>query len=182
MAQCRPPFKVKLICGMISADEKLIAKAQELLTAKLGEVDIASAIFPFEHTSYYEAEMGTGLKKYFISFDKLADPADLAMLKIYTNELEEILANQGKSSAPRPINLDPGYLTLSKLILASMKDFSHRVYLADGVYGEVTLQWIKGNWACLPWTFPDFALDKYHNFLTQARTTLADQLKGNAGR
>ena len=177
MAQCKPPFKVKMICGMISADESLIAQAQHRLTEKLGKVDIVSPIFSFEHTNYYQSEMGTGLKKYFISFDRLADPAELADLKIFTNELEDQLAKVSEAQSVRPINLDPGYLTLSKLILASMKDFSHRIYLADGVYGEVTLQWIKGAWSCLPWTFPDFATDRYHEFLTSARMTLADQLK-----
>ena len=179
MAQIQPPQKVKFIVGMISSSDQLIEQATELLQNRLGLVDIKSETFSFDHTKYYEPEMGANLKKYFVSFQNPADPGELAELKIFTNQLEENLTKSANHTHPRAINLDPGYIAPSKLILASMKDFSHRIYLASGVYAEVTLQWRASNWQSLPWTFPDFAAGTYFEFLTSARQSLMDSRPKN---
>jgi hypothetical protein len=125
--------------------------------------------------------MGEGLYRGFVAFEKLIDPERLAEIKIATNDIEARIAEAvhngaepwaGKTPPPvRPVNLDPGYLTLAKLILASMKDFSHRIYLRGGVYAEITLQYRNG-WQALPWTFPDYASGRYDAFLHQARQRL----------
>lgn len=99
-------------------------------------------------------------------------PGELVEVKVRTNGLEAALADEAPHGPPRPVNLDPGYVSESKLVLASMKDFSHRIYLGSGVYGEVTLMYRKGKWESLAWTFPDYASGRYDEFLTAARDAL----------
>jgi len=160
---------------MLSADRVLLSAAQDRLEARYGSADVLSEIFPFDFTHYYDEEMGDGLLRRFVSFERRIDPGALADIKRTTNELEAQFAQEASSPA-RPINLDPGYLAPSKLILASMKDFSHRIYLRAGVYAEVTLLYRDG-WQALPWTFPDYASGRYDEFLTAARESLRRQQK-----
>ena len=174
MAQVAEPDKAKLICGMISSQENLFGCAQEKLESLYGQADISSEIIPFDFTNYYFPQMGDGLMRKFIAFDHLIDPSELSDIKRTTNDIEAELAQGG--SVERPVNLDPGYITLHNLILASMKNFSHRIYLTRGVFAEVTLMYRNG-WKSLDWTFPDYASGKYFPFLTATRNSLRDQLK-----
>jgi hypothetical protein len=172
MAAICEPQRVKLICGMIAAQPELFAAADRLIE-RFGPIDVESEVFPFDFTRYYEAEMGAGLLRKFIALGRLIDPGRLADVKRMTNELEAEFAQTDRSCA-RPINLDPGYVAPSKLVLASMKDFSHRVYLGGGVYAEVTLQYRNG-WRAMEWTFPDYASGRYDAFLTAVREALRRQ-------
>ncbi|MCD4825308.1 MAG: DUF4416 family protein [Phycisphaerae bacterium] len=176
MAAITQPDKVKLICGMISASESLLAEAQERLAAAYGPADIVSETWQFDFTDYYEEQMGANLLRRFVAFEWLIDPGELADIKRATNALEDEFAAAGGGDVSRPINLDPGYIAPSKLILASMKDFSHRIYLGGGVYAEITLMWRSG-WQSLAWTFPDYGSGRYDEFLTDARTRLGEQIK-----
>ena len=119
-----------------------------------------SETLPFEFTAYYTPEMGPNLLRKFVAFKKLISPERLAAAKIFTNRLEKTYTQKGK----RRINLDPGILTLAKVILASTKDFSHRIYLNSGVYAEVTLLFRKGRFEALPWTYPDYRTEPYLKF------------------
>ncbi|MBN1555171.1 MAG: DUF4416 family protein [Phycisphaerae bacterium] len=189
MAVIGEPSSVKLICGMICADAGLMDRARRRLVEWYGPADIVSETYPFDFTHYYDDPMGCPLFRGFLAFERLIDPGRLAEIKIATNELEDRFAEDvrlGKETwagpAPppsRPVNLDPGYVALSKLILASMKDFSHRIYLQGGVYAEVTLQYRDG-WRALPWTFPDYASGRYDEFFTQTRETLHRQVREEA--
>ncbi|MBN1943631.1 MAG: DUF4416 family protein [Phycisphaerae bacterium] len=189
MAAIQPPQPVKLIFGMICADTALLERMPEILGATYGPADVIGEIQPFDFTHYYDEEMGSPLYRGFVAFEHLIDPQRLAEIKIASNELEDRLAGElqrGKETwsapipvPPRPINLDPGYIAPSKLILASMKDFSHRVYLRGGVYAEVTLQYRDG-WRALPWTFPDYASGRYDAFFTRAREALRRQSRQEA--
>jgi len=176
MAEVRRPDNVKLICGMISAPAPpdLFAEAIEALSQAFGSADLLSDVMPFDLTDYYEPEMGRPLSRQFVSFAALVAPDVLVEAKLRTNEIEADFAKRrsGKGAARRPINLDPGLIAPSRLVLASMKDFSHRIYLGRGVYGEVTMMYRKGQWESLPWTFPDFASGRYDSFLTRARDLL----------
>jgi len=177
MAQAHEPDNVKLIVGMLSALPEAFGLARETLAARYGPVDLESQPVAFEFTSYYEPQMGKGLIRRFIAFQRLIDPGILADVKLHTNRLELELAQRLCAPVPRPVNLDPGYLTPAKLVLASAKDFSHRVYLRDGIYAEVTLHYEKGGkFRSWPWTFPDFASPAYHAFLLDARAKLRQQL------
>ena len=177
MAKIGQVEPVKLICGMISADTELFAQAREQLLEQYGPVDQTSDPFPFDFTHYYDDQMGSPLFRKFLAFERLIDPGDLGRIKRATNDLEDAFASAAKGNPPRPVNLDPGYVAPSKLVLASMKDFSHRIYLANGVYAEITLQYHHGCWESLPWTFPDYGSGRYDAFLTAVRKRLREQQK-----
>ena len=174
MATPGKPPPVKLICGMISARTDLFDEARARLEQAFGPVEAASDVFDFDLTHYYDEQMGSPLYRRFVCFAGVADPSTLAEAKLKTHAIEAELAAR-YDFAPRPINLDVGYIEPAKLILASMKNFSHRVYLSGGVYAEVTLLYRKGGWEALEWTFPDFASGRYDAFLTGVRRRLRER-------
>lgn len=177
MAQPTHPRGVKLVCGVISADEALLSEADGPLLAALGQVDLASEVFDFDWTHYYDEQMGSPLYRRLVSFAELVDPGVLVDAKLRTNAIEAEIAAARPGGPARAINLDPGYVTQAKLVLASMKNFSHRIYLARGVYAEITLMVRKGRWESLDWTFPDFASGRYDGFLTAVRERLREQMR-----
>ena len=138
-----------------------------------GPIALASDAFDFTETDYYAATMGTDLKKQFLAFERLIDPAMLADIKRQTNEWEVEYAALGRHAEPRPLNLDPGYITPAKLVLASTKDHAHRIYLRDGIYAEVTLAYRQRQWQPLEWTYPDYRRDDYQRFFTRCREWFA---------
>ena len=168
------PDKVKLICGMISADVDLFTEACEMMVGHFGPIDIFSEVIDFDFTEYYNRQMGSPLFRKFVSFERLISPDQLAAAKRVTNSIEGVFATRPGVEVSRPVNLDPGYIAPSKLVLASMKDFSHRIALDGGVFGEITLLY-KGNWQSLQWTFPDYGSRRYDRFLTDVRERLAKQ-------
>jgi hypothetical protein len=178
--QGRP--RVKMICGMISARKELFETALGPLSGLLGPVDMVGDIMDFDFTHYYDAQMGSPLYRRFVAFSQLASPDTIVEAKLGTNRIEKEIAASVAPSLPavapaRAINLDPGYIESSKLVLASMKNFSHRIYLGRGVYAEVTLMYRKVGWDALPWTFPDYASGRYGPFLTAVRERLREQLQ-----
>jgi len=178
MGRIRPPKPVKLICGLISGDPDLMARARGLLARQFGEIDAVSDIWPFTHTEYYEQEMGPDLKRQFVSFAALVQPDRIAEIKRLTNEIERRMAEEVLDpQITRPVNLDPGYVTLSQLVLATTKGYSHRIYLQAGIYAEVTLRYEHGKWVPWPWTYPDYAAGTYHGFFMQVRDSLKRQIQ-----
>lgn len=175
MAQLAQPRPVKLLCGMIAARDDLLDQAAHVLADTFGPIDLVSQTWPFDLTDYYHAEMGSPLYRRLVSFRDLVPPDVLAQAKGRTNQIEADLARLHPAGPRRPVNLDVGYLELGKLVLASMKNFSHRVYLAQGVYAEVTLIYRRQGWERLPWTFPDFASGRYDAFLHSVRDRLRRQ-------
>jgi hypothetical protein len=170
MAQPSQPPEVLLICGMLSTRGDWLEEATAALQEAFGPVAAASEVIAFEWTGYYDEQMGCPLLRQFVAFDRLARGDALAAAKCLTNDLEaRFAAEVGPTGPPRPVNLDVGYVTGAKLVLASMKDFSHRIYLAHGVFAEVTLLYQGGRWQRLPWTFPDYASGRYDAFLDEAR-------------
>ena len=177
MGAIRPPPRVKLIVGMLSADSDLLIRAQHHLQRLFGPIDLTSALWPFDSTDYYEDQMGPDLLRQFVAFAELIRPERLAEIKRQTNHLEQVLSDEaGGADSLRPVNLDPGYVTLGKLVLATTKDYSHRVCIGQGIYGEVTLHIHAGGWRAWPWTYPDYAAPTYHGFFTQVRERLKEQL------
>lgn len=150
-----------------------LAWARERAAAHFGPVALASDAFDFTETDYYTATMGADLKKQFSAFDSGGagfDPATLADVKRQTNDWEREYAALHKHLEPRPLNLDPGYVTPAKLVLASTKDHAHRVYLRDGIYAEVTLTFRAGRWQPSEWTYPDYRRDDYQRFFMACRS------------
>lgn len=176
MARARRPQPVKLFVGLLSGDPDLLRRARQLCSRRYGDVDVESDIWPFDETDYYELEMGPDLKRVFVSFATRIDPARLAHIKLETNQLEAQIADDCLlPEIARPVNIDPGYIDLGKLVLATTKDRAHRVCLDHGIYGEVTLQYTQGGWQAQPWTYPDYRQATYHAFFTSLRTTLLEQ-------
>jgi len=158
---------------MIASRRELFDEAISELTAAFGPADLVSEIMDFDLTDYYNEQMGSPLYRRFVSFERLIPPDSLAEAKLMTNQVEARFAERAAGRPTRPVNLDPGYVAPSKLVLASMKDFSHRIYLGRGVYAEVTLLYRRGRWEPLGWTFPDYASGRYDAFLTEARSRIA---------
>jgi uncharacterized protein DUF4416 len=168
----RPPDPSLLVVAAFSRHLTALNWAQDRLEECFGPLECVSPDFDFHHTEYYAATMGTGLKKRFLVFSQLR-PADiLASAKNLTIGLENELALRGSFPEVRPINLDPGLLQLGKLILASTKDQSHRIYLQDGVYAEVTLKFEAKRFECWPWTYADYREPALRQFLEDVRARL----------
>ena len=196
MGKAKKPRKVKLIIGMLAKNQKLFNIAEEFFIRELGAIDYESPVISFDYTDYYKKEMGSPLKKKFISFSNNISPEKIANIKLLTNSIEEKLAvkinssrlrsknivraspstSLGINSASRElpcfkrrINIDPGYISDSKLILATTKDYFHRIYLGHGIYAEVTLRWRKSCFEPFEWTYPDYRSREYIDILNTIR-------------
>ena len=177
MWELHDPKPVKLIIGILAADETSLAAAVKAISKSFGVIDLTSDVWPFTQTDYYKDELGPNALRQFVSLENLIDPGKLAQIKHDTNSLEQQLADSLKLSLPRPVNLDPGFIEPSKLILASTKNFSHRIYIGNKMFAEVTLMYEKGNWRHFEYTFPDYRQSCYQDFLSKVRTRLLEQLK-----
>ncbi len=180
MWEIAEPKPVKLIVGILAADENSLSVARDRLVELYGPADLTSQVWSFTQTRYYKDQTGENIVRQFLTFEKLIDPGGLARIKHQTNDLEETLASELNTPFPRPINLDPGIIEPSKLILASTKNFSHRIYIGDKMYAELTLSFNKGTWQSYPYTFPDYKQNRYHQFLGAAREKLVEQLRAQA--
>jgi hypothetical protein len=182
MGRIKPPRPVKLICGLIGADPDLLARARGLLSKQVRQIEAVSDIWPFDFTDYYKDEMGSDLKRQFVVFEGLMQVDRLPEIKRLTNQIEQRIAQEVLDPLiSRPVNLDPGYITLAKLVLATTKDYSHRIYLQEGIYAESTLHYEAGGWHAWQWTYPDYAGPTYHAFFTQVRQALKDQMDTDSG-
>jgi len=177
MGKSKEPRPVKLIASLFSADETLLAVARGALLNLFGPLDYQSEFLPFDQTRYYQREFGAGLLRQIVAFASLIAPERLAEVKRVTNELEQTWAVDGR----RRVNLDPGYVSLSKLVLATTKDYAHRIYLGQGIYAEVTLQFTHGAFQAREWTYPDYASPRYLAIFAEIRRRYADQLRQRQG-
>jgi hypothetical protein len=172
MGRISAPQRVKPVCAVTFAPGLELDGILRRLEPLVGAPDGSSPVFDFNFTEYYESEMGPGLKKVFFSFTGTILPGDLVRLKLATNELETAWMLDRK----RRVNLDPGYVTRAKLVLASTKDFAHRVFLGEGIYGDVQLQFRHGKWRPSGWTFPDYRTDLAKAFFAVVRNRCASSL------
>jgi hypothetical protein len=177
MWKLQTPKPAKLIIGILAADEEFLKIAIEVINANFGKTDFLSDIWPFNQTDYYKDQTGENILRQFVSIEKLIDPGKLAKIKLKTNKLEQKLAEQSASDLLRPVNLDPGLIEPSNLILATTKNYSHRIYIGKKIFAEVTLVFDKGAWKPFGYTYPDYRQDCYHDFFSKVRTRLLEQLK-----
>lgn len=173
MGKIRRPPALKLITGFIFKEESVFDKALIILQKKFGGIDFESKTLPFNLTDYYKSEFGSNLKRKFVSFKKLIPPQNLSRIKRFTNKLEEKLSINSR----RLINIDPGYLDLAKLVLASTKDFAHRIYLDKGIFAEITLFYKNKTFRHHKWTFPDYRTRDYISVFSRIRQIFAEQIK-----
>jgi len=164
-----------MLCGIMRAPDVSLATIISRLETEFGDVASQSEEFPFYLTKYYEPEMGGNLLRSFLTFKKYVSPADQAKTKIKTNAIESEFIKKGS----RKINLDPGLLTAHNLSLTTGKDFSHRIYLSDGIFAEVTLMVNKGKLAPLPWTYADYQLPEVLGFFENQRQIFLAKRRNN---
>ena len=186
MGRMRDPLPVKLIASVFAAGEELLEEAKARLSQEFGPVDYESELLPFDHTAYYAAEFGEKLKRRFVAFEELVHPGQLAEIKRLTNALEMEWAVGGRArEGKRRINIDSGYVSHSKLVLATTKNHAHRIYLGpvlspskgQGIYAEVTLHFRDGTFRAWPWTYPDYASPPIIAIFNQIRVLYVKQLR-----
>lgn len=172
MATSQPHSPALLILAAFSRYPEALDWAKQTAEEAWGAVALESERFDHRETTYYDATMGTDLKKTFFAFESPIDPAELVLCKETSNQWELDYQSLRKHPEPRPLNLDPGYLTEAKLVLATTKDRDHRIYLDRGIFAEVTLHFQRGRWQPRPWTYPDYQRADYHAFFTRCRDYL----------
>jgi hypothetical protein len=173
MGAAKMPQPVKLVASAFAPGDPLLKEAHQALVGEWGATDWESELLPFDHTTYYQREFGPGLVRRIWSFERLTDPGELAAIKVRTNELEQRWVVGGK----RQVNLDPGYVSMAKLVLATTKNHGHRIYLGQGIYAEVTLQYRDGAYRPWPWSYPDYATAAYCRLFETIRRTYIEQLR-----
>ena len=172
MGKIKSPLPVKLIIAIFTPQPDLFPKIERELEKKWGKIDFKCPLFDFNYTDYYQEEMGFDLKKKFICFESLISPENLDSIKLSTNELEKKYSVADK----RLVNIDPGYISNSNLVLASTKDYYHRIYLGNGIYAEVTLFFQKDSFQPLLWTYPDYKTSESIDIFNRIRGIYRKQL------
>lgn len=173
MGTARKVEPVKLIASLLSKDVAAIEQAKDALAQVFGPIEYESELLPFDHTDYYAAEFGPDLQRAIVAFEPLVDPEDLPNIKHRTNKLEWSLTG----TDCRRVNIDPGYVSLGKMVLASTKNHAHRLYLGRGIYGESTLTYQRGSFRAWPWTYPDYASARYCAIFDEIRDRYKVQLR-----
>jgi len=167
------PKPAKLFVSVISSFVERIHATLSELTVGYGVLDFVSPLLPFNYTDYYCAEMGEVLFRRFASFEPLIRQEDLVLIKVQTNALENAQTKEGN----RLVNIDPGYLVAERLVLASGKNFGHRIYLSKGIYADLTLIYRDKDYQPLPWTYPDYAEPEVRRWLRALRQKYLLQLR-----
>lgn len=173
MSRPQTPKPAKLVIGFFLKEKKLVISVVKALMEKFGPVDMVSSWLPFNFTTYYEPEMGKPLLRRMIAFERLIKQSTLSEIKRITNDLElEYLKN-----SKRMVNLDPGYLLRERFVLATGKNYSHRIYIGQRIYADLTLIYTKGRFIKLPWTYPDYAEQNMLIYLERVRNKYVIDLK-----
>jgi hypothetical protein len=165
MSVPQTPKPAKLVIGIITKELKIIENLVTELVLRFGQIDLASQWMNFNYTTYYEPEMGSPLVRRVFAFKPLISQGDLSAFKLATNRMEHNYLRKGR----RRVNIDPGYMLRERFVLASGKNFSHRIYIGEGIYADLTLIYQKGSFQKLPWTYPDYSGDDMLKFLEQVR-------------
>ena len=179
MGKITYPPPVKLIAGLLSGDLEKLDAVCAALAEEFGTIDLRSEPTPFEHTTYYAPEMGEHLQRQYVSFATLIARESLAAVKQLTNELEADMANP--ATGRRRVNVDPGYVALEQVVLATTKGYDHRTYLGDGIYAELTYLYRQGSYQPLEWEYSDYREENAINFFNTVRRRYRRQLRHPTG-
>ena len=179
MAQLRRPIRTKLFIGLLSPEPSLFTECVSLLASEYGTIDLESDVVSWGITDYYQDEMGGPLYRKFVFFKELMEPDLLPSTKLFSIRIEERFSRSVEGHLKRRINIDPGYVTEAKVVLATTKDFSHRIYIGSGIYAEVTLRFNsrEQSFASLEHTYYDYRTAEYITLFNKARTALRVDLK-----
>lgn len=173
MSKPIPAESVKLAASIFYAERHVLKEVLEGLSGKYGCADYISPEMPFNYTDYYSKEMGSSLKRRFVFFEALIRPDALPDVKLQSNRMEEMFSVDGQ----RRVNIDPGYISKANLILATGKGYTHRPYLRDGIYADLTLIFREKSFHPLPWTYPDYAEKKVIEIFNRIRAKYVEQTK-----
>ncbi len=173
MSLPKAPKPAKLVIGLFMKEKRLIEQITAELIEVFGSIDMVSPWFPFDYTNYYESEMNAPLFRRMLAFKELIKQSSLADIKNTTNEIESSYSREEK----RLINIDPGYMLQERFVLATGKNFAHRIYIGKNIYADLTLIYTKGEFKKLPWTYPDYSDKNMLSFLRQVRNKYVADLK-----
>lgn len=165
MSHPQPPKPAKLVIGLILKDVSVLGPVAEALEQRFGIPDMVSPWLPFDFTDYYLREMGAPLRRRMFSFRALIGQDTLPEVKLETNRIEDRFCIDGQ----RRVNIDPGILTFERFVLATGKNYTHRIYLGRGIFADLTLLFSGGGFQPLPWTYPDYAQTPLRSFLEEVR-------------
>ena len=174
MSEPKTAEAVKLFASILYSERGILPPVLETMVEEYGITDFVSSPRPFLYTDYYKREMGASLERIFVSFEKLIRPETLPEIKLRTNELEKAFSRRG---GERAVNVDPGYISPAHLILATGKGYTHRPYLRDGIYADLTLIYSGRSFQTLPWTYPDYGEEGTRKMFKIIRTKYMAQLK-----
>jgi len=179
MGDSRHPLPVKLFFGMLTPEPSLFDTCIAILSKEYGPLDYWSEAWSWDKTEYYQTEMGKGIFRKFIFCERLINPAVFPSIKLFTNNLEKTFPLPGAGILRRRINIDPGYITEAKVVLATTKDFSHRVYIGSDIYAEVTLRYSlrERRFVAMDYTYPDYRSEAYLVMFNKARELLRKALR-----
>lgn len=163
---------VALLAAVMAPDAAGLARASRSLTRRLGPIRDCSPAYAFDFTTYYEAEMGPGLVKQLIWFERPVGSEELAWIKRATMVVEHNMAIPGEGGLERRANIDPGLVSADSLVLATTKYAGHRICIARGLWAEITLRYEKGQYAPLAWTYADYCTETVQAFLQTIRRHL----------
>jgi hypothetical protein len=161
----RAPKRAKLVTGLFMKEKRLLEEIAAELIEGFGSIDLVSPWFPFDYTDYYKSEMNAPLFRRMLTFKELIKQSSLADIKILTNKIESNYSSEEK----RQVNIDPGYMLQERFVLATGKNFAHRIYIGKKIYADLTLTYTKGKFKRLPWTYPDYSDKNMLAFLRQVR-------------
>lgn len=177
MSAPQPPQPARLVVSVLLRERERLPAVTDALSQRLGPVAGVGSWLPFRFTEYYTAEMGKPLFRSLLNFSSPIRQSDLAAVKRFTNRLEGEFSQEGR----RTVNLDPGYLLGSRFVLASGKNFAHRIYIGGGIYADLTLLYTNGRFQSLPWTYPDYREEALQDQLAAIRIRYLAELRGGAG-
>jgi hypothetical protein len=173
MSTPRKPQPAKLVIGLLLNDKGLLPEVAEELEDAFGMIEWSGPWLDFDYTDYYAAEMGSPLHRRMLVFKKLIEQLDLAPIKLHTNQIEQKIARAGQ----RRVNIDPGYLLFERFVLATGKNYSHRIHVGNGIYADLTLIYQQGAYRPLPWTYPDYKEKAMGEFLLQVRRKYGEDIR-----
>lgn len=166
-------YFVKYVFAITYSEQKKLNEVLQDIKKKIGDVDICSEAFVFNHTTYYQREMGKRLEKQFFSFERLHPLDFLVEMKLFFIQLEKKYSIRGS----RVVNLDPAYMELAKLVVATTKNFDHRVFIGQNIFGDVQLRYRNNKFVSNDWTYPDYKSERVLNFFYRVRQKYYSQLK-----
>jgi hypothetical protein len=167
-----------LVAGITFSGRKVLERALAALTGVYGPLELEGEPFPFDFTDYYDGEMGGNLEKMFVCFSRPVRMESLPEIKLRTNAIELNHAVFAGGAAARRVNIDPGYVTLSKLVLATTKDYSHRIYIGGGIYAETELMFTGGAFVPIETTYPDYRTESALEFFDRVREFVKRSIRG----